>query len=236
MNMTPEFLQMLKDRWIRAGHRPKLYQRKPGQVAEFTGWHCCVDEEGIIKEKMCPDVWRTLTNMPFSTAKEAVQAAAEGDKERLMRIVAPGVVARLYGIADKLPVLARTIYGAVHTHIDNNSALSREELYVSGLNPEDIGFSELLPRPEDDELPKPEEQMRQATLRFKSFLERFTERLGTNNPDEAALAVSLGVAKSEDSYWRIVDTFEGGFFACAESCSDHVSTPDFASMMAMERE
>ena len=40
--LTPAELEVLESRWAFLGHRPKLFMRKNGDVAEFCGWKIVV--------------------------------------------------------------------------------------------------------------------------------------------------------------------------------------------------
>ena len=45
--LTPAELEVLESHWALLGHRPKLFMRKNGDVAEFCGWKIVVDDTGL---------------------------------------------------------------------------------------------------------------------------------------------------------------------------------------------
>lgn len=210
--MTDDFITMMTARWVKLGHRPKLFWRKEGEVAEFTGWHFAVEATGIDYEKACPDIMRNLTNMAFSINPTAVKAAADGDKRALMRAVAPGIIARLYPFAARLPQFCRAIYNQFGRHVRAEAELTRDEMYALELEPEDLGFHE------SDYTRDMDATIERQTLRFQPLLQRFETELAKGDAlAEPDLAVSLGVVKSFDDYHDLLDLIEGGYYVGADS-------------------
>lgn len=216
-SMSAEFKEMLGKRWTSLGHRPKLHWRRPGEVAEFTGWHFSVDYLGLDPTCMAPDLIRSLTAMAYSTNPAAVAAAASGDRKAMMEAVAPGMLAKVYPWALYYPVLARQIYAIFAPHLKAETEYSRDELYSLDLQPEDFGFSEA------DVQNDPDERIERATYRCRPILERFelqlaeagtTDPLGHREPD---IAVKLGVVPDDDAYHELVDLIEGGFKVGADN-------------------
>ncbi|CAE8678160.1 unnamed protein product [Polarella glacialis] len=81
-------MEVFTKRWTQLGHRPKLFQRRDGDVAEFVGWKMCSDHFGIIPGTIIPDVPRLLGNCFYSTAAEVVLTAVEGDRKAFGKAVA----------------------------------------------------------------------------------------------------------------------------------------------------
>jgi len=212
--ITREFLHMLEQRWDRMGHRPKLFWRKPGQVAEFTGWHFAVTDVGIGVVDAAPDLFRNLTNMAFSINKTAIKAAGEGNMRALMTAVAPGVIARLYPMAQKFPMLCRLLSAQFGRHLRDVAELelTRDEVYALELEPEDFGFKESNYDTDMDLV------IERATYRFQPILERFEMALGRGDEQaEADLAVRLGLVPDIHKYYDLLDAIEGGYRVGAES-------------------
>jgi hypothetical protein len=214
-NMTSKFLSMLHQRWTKMGHRPKLFERKEGSVAEFTGWHFAVSPVGIDASEAAPDLFRNLTNMAFSINPAAVKAAVEGDKRALLSAVAPGVIARLYPMASRFPALCRLLAGQFGRHLKDAAGveLTRDEVYALELEPEDFGFKESEYTTDMDQV------IHRATTRFQPILERFETQLsqGPEFVEEADLAERLGLVPSFDAYLDLLDVIEGGYFVGADS-------------------
>lgn len=212
--LSEEFMHRLSERWVKMGHRPKLYWRKPDQVAEFTGWHFHVTQEGVDVATAAPDLFRNLTNMAFSINSAAVCAAASGDNRALLGAVAPGIVARLYPMADKFPMLCRLLAGQFGRHLRDvaSTELTRDEVYALELEPEDLGFRE------SDYTTDMDLVIERTTHRFAPILERFEMKLGEGDPAaEADLAVRLGLVEDTDLYYDLLDVIEGGYRVGADS-------------------
>ena len=103
----PAELAVLSSRWTKLGHRPKLFQRTNGQVAEFCGWKIVVNRYGLDEDTACPDIPRMLENCFYSTAREAIDAAKDGDAIAMGRVVGPALIARAGSIAERVPSIAR---------------------------------------------------------------------------------------------------------------------------------
>lgn len=211
-NMTEEFRTMMGARWVKLGHRPKLFWRRPGEVAEFTGWHFKVQAEGIDANNAAPDLFRNLTNMAFSINPVAINAAAAGDMRGLMRAVAPGIIARLYPLASRLPQFCRALYSQFGEFVSSETEYSRDEVYALELEPEDLGFHE------SDYTRDMDAVIERTTLRFQPVLERFHSELAKGDDiREPDLAVDLGLVKNRDDYYDLLESIEGGYRVGADS-------------------
>lgn len=211
--LTREFMHTLGLRWTSMGHRPKLHWRRPDQVAEFTGWHFAVDEHGIDGDVAAPDLFRNLTNMAFSLNKGAIAAAISGDSRALNAAVAPGVISRMYPMADRFPQLCRIIAGRFGRHMRDTSEieLTRDEIYALELEPEDFGFKE------SEEASDMDLVIERATHRFQPIYKRFETAMGRGNDQaEATLATRLGIVPDDTAYFDLLDAVEGGFMVGAE--------------------
>lgn len=212
MNMTDEFLASMSARWTKLGHRPKLFWRKPGGVAEFTGWHFAVTEHGLDGKKCAPDLLRNLTNMAFTTNKVAIAAALDGNKEQFMRAVAPAVIAKCYPMARVYPQMARLLYRDFGSYVDSNAELSLDDLHRLDLNTEDFHFGEASADQDVDA------EIERSTLRVGSIVERFRQELAQGDPEsEKFRAVELGVCPTTDAYVDLLSTIEGGFKVGADN-------------------
>jgi len=213
LNMTPQFEARLFQRWTKLGHRPKLYVRKPGDVAEFTGWKFVVDEHGLT-DRCAPDLKRNLSVMPFSINKAAIDAAIKGDETALRRAVAPGIISRLYPLARKLPMFCRLMYGRWKRHVREDTEFTRDEVFALDLDPEDVGFEEYRAFDSD----QPDDRIHRQTIRFQTILARFESELAHGDEvEEPSLATALGLVASEDGYYELLDVLEGGFDVGANS-------------------
>ena len=46
VGLTEDMAEGMHNRWIRLGHEPNIFWRKPGEAAEFCGWKFIVSENG----------------------------------------------------------------------------------------------------------------------------------------------------------------------------------------------
>jgi len=209
-NMTEQFEEMLRDRWVKLGHRPKIHWRRPEQKAEFTGWHFGVTPVGLNPDVAAPDLMRNLINMPYSTNPLAIKAAVDGKKDELMQAVAPGVIARLYPLAGKFPVLCEKIYNQFAPYIRGDTEYTLDQQYQLDLVPEDFGFKEFDPNRDVDA------EIERSTARCLPILERFGLELAKAKARdcfaEPQLAVALGVTRTTEGYADLLDAIEAGFF------------------------
>jgi hypothetical protein len=211
-NMTDEYLASMSARWTKLGHRPKLFWRKPGGVAEFTGWHFAVTDTGLDGKLCAPDLVRNLTNIAYTTNKVAITAALEGNKDKFMRAVAPGIVAKCYPLARVYPQMARLLYREFGNYVDTNAELSLDDLHRLDLNIEDFHFGEAHADHDVDA------EIERSTLRVGTIVERFRQELARGDPDEEKnRAVQLGVCPSADAYVALLGTVEGGFKVGADN-------------------
>jgi len=205
-SMTDEFMAVMSARWTKLGHRPKLFWRKPNEVAEFTGWHFGVQKVGADSEHCAPDLKRNLINMCYSISPAAITAAIAGDMTSLMKAVAPGIVARLYPLAARYPALCKTIYGKFGRFVSDNAVLTRDEVYHLQLEPEDLGFSEADQERDMDAV------IERLAQRFQPIQARFELELAQGDDSyERDLASSLGVVANPEDYDDLVEALEGGF-------------------------
>ncbi|APG78110.1 RNA-dependent RNA polymerase [Beihai weivirus-like virus 13] len=214
--LSREYIHTCTQRWTKLGHRPKLYWRAIGAVAEFTGWHFSVSDVGIGSDCAAPDLIRNLTNMAYSINAAAINATAAGDRKALMSAVAPGVIARLYPMAEKFPMLCKLLYGQFAHHLRDTTTtdLTRDEIYALELEPEDFGFKE------SDYNTDMDLNIERATQRFQPILERFEMAIGRGNEqEEADLAVRLGLVPDNDKYYDLLDAIEGGYRVGADSAA-----------------
>jgi len=166
----PEFTEKQMDelaaRWTKLGHRPKLYQRTEGQVAEFCGWKVVVDAHGLDVTTAVPDVPRLLNNCFYTTSKVAIAFAMndiwripnytewyshldDGQKRTAFlaafgREIAPAIIAKASSIADRVPTIATWLLKCADEVMPKNlgdEVFTRDELFRM---PEGH-FRELLP-------------------------------------------------------------------------------------------
>lgn len=113
LRYTPQQMEVLAARWVRLGHRPKLFLREQGERAEFTGYKFLVDQHGLVPGSQVPDLPRLLSSVAYCHNRGAVDAAIKGDKEALHKAVDPGLLSRAFVIARKAPTVARWLYNQV---------------------------------------------------------------------------------------------------------------------------
>lgn len=158
-------IDFLTDRWKKLGHRPKLFLRTVGDVAEFCGWKIYVTKYGLDETTATPDVPRMLKNLGYSTAKEAVQAAQRNDVEGFGRVVAPALVARAGSIAPRCPTVARWLmnlaYGMCKEYQLTDAQFSRDDMFRLGAD----DMNELLP-----EWWKDDDPAKLCACKYESFL------------------------------------------------------------------
>lgn len=202
---TPE-LEVLEQRWTKLGHRPKLYQRKKGDVAEFCGWKIVVNSHGLDVETAMPDVPRLLANCFYTTAHEAVQAARDGDTNMFGRVVGPALLARAGSIADRVPSVARWLVGIANDLSPDvtNDMFSRDDLFRLGQG----SLEELIPEwwKNDD----PEKLLDTRYERFSDMVNRqISNTVATGGlRREADLAIRHGWVKTSDEWFEFVTTLE----------------------------
>jgi len=207
LTMTDLFMDMMHDRWVKLGHRPKLFWRKEKSRAEFCGWHFAVLEEGL--DRTCaPDLVRNLINMAYSINAAAVTAAIAGDHDSFMKAVAPGIISRLYPLASKYPTLCDTISQQFVRYTSQvvSTDLTRDEIYSLQLEPEDFGFKE------SDYYADMDGAISRAAQRFRPILERYREQLAQGDSvQERKLAVQMSVVRTEDCYSSLIELLAGAF-------------------------
>jgi hypothetical protein len=190
---TPEQVQALADRWIKLGHRPKLYLRSSGEQAEFTGYKFLVDEFGLVAGSEVPDLPRLLGNIAYCHNRGSVDAAVKGDLTALRRCVDPGLLSRAYTIAHAAPTVARWLYNQVST---TNLVFSIDDRVRLG---DDL--SDALP-----ELWKGTdgtEKMLESTINWQTFVERVEAAISAGEAsgfDEAEFAYQHGWCKTPEEW------------------------------------
>jgi hypothetical protein len=96
-------LLVLTARWEKLGHNPKLFFRRPGDVAEFVGWKLTVGQRGFDRNQFAPDLPRQLVNRCFSIAHEAREAAHSGDRTKFMLAILPTFYAAALEFSTRVP-------------------------------------------------------------------------------------------------------------------------------------
>lgn len=158
-------MDFMAERWRRLGHRPKLFMRVNGDVAEFCGWKICVNKYGLDGSTAVPDVPRMFKNFGYSTAKEAVLAAQRNDVECFGRVIAPALIARAGSIASRTPTIAKWLmtlaYGMSKEYNLHDAQFSRDDMYRLGAD----DMTELLP-----EWWKDDDPAKLCAQKYESFL------------------------------------------------------------------
>lgn len=203
---TPAELEALESRWIKLGHRPKLFQRINGDVAEFCGWKIVVNKYGLDEASAIPDVPRMLGNCFYTTAKEAVEAAKDGDPITFGRVAGPALIARAGSIAERVPSVARWITRLANglTDRDGNvitdEMFSRDDLFRLGV----ADLTELMPEWWKDDDPE-----KLLDLRYGSFCDNVFRQVSNSIASgglsrEAELAVRHGWVKTTAEWFEYV--------------------------------
>jgi len=208
---TPAELEVLGARWTKLGHRPKLFQRKKGDVAEFCGWKMIVTEHGLDEATAMPDVPRMLANAFYTTAKDAVQAAKDGDSVQFARVVGPALMARAGSIAERVPSIAhwltRLASGTSGGCFTNDGLpiademFSRDDMYRLGV----ADLTELLPEWWKDDDPE-----KLLDTRYGSFCDNVFRQVSNSIATgglsrEADLAVRHGWVKTNSEWFEFVN-------------------------------
>jgi hypothetical protein len=201
-------LEHLAERWTKLGHRPKLFLRRDGDIAEFCGWKICVNKYGLDVETALPDVPRMLKNLGYTTAKEAISAAFDGDKEMFGRVVGPALIARAGSIAQRAPTIARWLVRLSQLLKERSDytddTFTREDIFRMGTD----DMVELLPewwKNDDPEI--------LLSRRYESFLDHVLREISNSVAsngctDEATLAVKHGWVRTTDEWFRFVQALE----------------------------
>lgn len=204
-NMTEDFLNMMTARWAKLGHRPKLFWRKPGEVAEAVGWHFVVDDNGLMAETGAPDVLRQLINCPYAYTKAALEAAAAGDRAALGRAIAPGVLSRAYHCAYRFPLLARELFNLAHRLAPRTANLT---FTMDDRVRLDLDFGHVLPHEWDEDVDS-DERLLKIALTWEDMWERTETRINQQlvimGPEEASMAVAHKIVPSEEDYYDMLD-------------------------------
>lgn len=216
-------LEELEARWTKLGHRPKLFMRRDGDVAEFCGWKICVNKYGLDESTAVPDVPRLLKNAGYSTSKEAVTAAIEGDGMTFGRVVGPALLARAGSIAARTPTVARWLVklsqdlGVKHDIGDHE--FSRDDVYKLGTD----DMTELLP-----EFWKNDDPEKILDIRYETFSDGVLREISNSVSSggvsaEADLALKHGWVKTKSEWYT--------FASCLEAVGVGTSDADFRSII-----
>jgi len=225
--LSEETLRSFNDAWVRLGHRPKLFHRKAGEVAEFCGCKILVDGDGRgLSSTWTPDVLRGITNAAYSYNSAAVEAAVNGDRLWLARAVAPGLVARAHGMSRLFPSVARALMKAA----DAMSPGLDYEYSVSDRVMLDAEFGDALPHIweadrkdiETNIVPLTYEDMKTRTERS------INESVVIHGDFEADNAVLLGVVRTKDDWLPFLDCMDWWASGADEACwksmiEDHIA-------------
>lgn len=205
---APGELDELAARWSQLGHRPKLFMRVAGDVAEFTGWKFVVNKYGLDGATAVPDVPRLLKNCFYTTCKEAVVAAREGDALTFGRVVGPALVARAGPLAERVPSIARWLYRmsrelARGTHLDD-AMFTRDDMYRLGSG----DMVELLP-----EWWKNDDPAMLFDTRYGTFCDNVSRQISNSVASggierEATLAVRHGWVKTSCEWFEFVQQLD----------------------------
>lgn len=215
-SVTKAMVQGWKDRWIKLGHRPKLYARKPGDCAEFCGWKFLCDQFGLVEDECTPDAPRQFKNGHTTHAQEAVAFAVQEDKAAFAKAVVPGILARAYTLAEKTPILAQyflTLAEKVNGGCIGAMAFDAESLYQVGRNPE-AHLPEFWKADIDVDLFLSEyKNWQEITTMVKSAV---SAGLAIAADAEPEFAVRQGWVKSVDEYTRFIEVLTAGV-ACSQA-------------------
>jgi len=216
-------MELLEARWTKLGHRPKLFLRVAGDVAEFCGWKICVNRYGLDGATAVPDVPRLLKNVGYSTAKEAVSSAISGDGEAFGRVVGPALLARAGSIAERVPSIARWLVRmsqelGMKMNI-SDSEFSRDDVYKMGTD----DLTEILPEFWKDDNPE-----KILNVRFETFVDGVLREISNSVASgglatEATLAVKHGWVKTVSEWYT--------FVSCLEAVNVGTSDTDFRSIV-----
>jgi len=196
--------EVLRARWVVLGHRPKLWVRTEGDVAEFCGWKVCVTEFGLDATSAVPDLPRMLRNCFYSCDKAAVKACREGDIVALGRSVGPALIARASSIACRVPTVARwlcILAAGFHATIADES-FSREDMYRMGKG---VELGDLLP-----EWWKDDDPQTMLDQRYESFLDNVNRQVSNclscdGLTHETELAIKHGWVKDAEEWRQFAD-------------------------------
>jgi hypothetical protein len=221
--LLPSEMQILEARWTKLGHRPKLFLRVAGDIAEFCGWKICVNKYGLDGATAVPDVPRLLKNAGYSTAKEAVSAAISGDEAVFGRVVGPALFARAGSIAEKAPSIARWLVRmsqelGMKMNI-SDSFFSRDDVFKMGTD----DLTEILPEFWKDDNPE-----KILNVRYETFADGVLREISNSVASgglssEATLAVRHGWVKTASEWYT--------FVSCLEAVNAGTSDADFRSIV-----
>jgi hypothetical protein len=215
--LSEETLGIFHAMWVKLGHRPKLFHRKSGEVAEFCGCKILVDSEGTgLTHTWSPDALRGITNAAYCYNSAAVEAAVDGDKKWLAKAVAPGLIARAHGMSTLFPSIARA-FMRVASEMDPGLDF---EYSVSDRVMLDAEFGDALPHIweadrkdiETNIVPMTYEDMKTRTERA------INESFVIHGDSEAYNAVLLGIVKSKEDWSPFLDCMDAWSSGADEGC------------------
>lgn len=227
---TPPELELLEARWTKLGHRPKLFQRVKGDVAEFCGWKIVVTQHGLDASTAVPDVPRMLANCFLTTAKEAVVAAAEGNSALFARVVGPALIARAGSIADRVPSVAHWLVRLAESLMKRSAEqdggiaddmFTRDDLFRLGV----ADLTELLPEWWKDDDPE-----KLLDTRYGSFCDNVYRQVSNSIATgglsrEADLAVRHGWVKTSAEWFEYANTLPAIHCSTADEVYRKVMPP-----------
>lgn len=149
---TDAQIDVLHQRWVLCGMRPKLFLRTQGKSydaakkvwtdeseAEFCGWKFTTNDNGLEPGSACPDMPRLLAGCFYSTDKAAIKAAQVGDADGFGLAVGPALIARASQIATTCPSVAQWLLNLAGSLGDANlhqAEFSRDQIYKLGAGKE----------------------------------------------------------------------------------------------------
>lgn len=220
---TKAEVEVLEQRWTKLGHRPKLFLRRRGDVAEFCGWKIVVNANGLDLATAVPDVPRMLASCFYTTAREAVQAAQQGDSNAFGRVVGPALLARAGSIADRVPSVARWLVNIATTLSPDvtNDMFSRDDMFRMGQGT----LEELLP-----EWWKNDDPERLLDQRYEAFADNIVRQISNTVATgglsrEADLATRHGWVKTTTEWFEYVSMLESVTHLTTDQAYRHAMPP-----------
>lgn len=197
-------------RWRSLGHRPKLYRRLPGSVAECVGHHFLVDRFGLVEGTGAPDLQRCLCSLSYCCNALAVKSALAGDKDGFARAVAPGLISRAYKLGEAYPSVARWCFGIAKELMGTNNR--HVEYTHDDLVHLDAFDFDVLPAEYKADKVSGDERIIEAAVNWQTMLDKTESRisagLARDGVEETDRAVSLRVAVDDDAWYNFLDVLD----------------------------